>query len=135
MIKHIALCGVAALSLAAAAAPALSADSHPGHAAGKPQLGTWGYDSAGMDRAVNPGDNFFDYANGTWYRTTEIPADKPVWGGFVELDELSTQRTRTIIEDAARANAPAGSVQRKVGDFYASFMDEAAIEAKGVAPL
>ncbi len=86
-----------------------------------------------MDRAVNPGDNFFDYANGTWSKTTEIPADKSAWGGFVELGELSTKRTRTIIEEAAKANAPAGSVQRKVGDFYASFMDEAAIEAKGVA--
>ncbi len=136
MIKHIALCGVAALGLSALAAPVAIAQSHAGHAqAAKPKLGEWGYDAAGMDRAVNPGDNFFDYANGTWVKTTEIPADKPVWGGFVELDELSTQRTRTIIEDAAKANAPAGSVQRKVGDFYGSFMDEAAIEAKGIAPL
>jgi putative endopeptidase len=135
MIKHIALCGVAALGLAAATVPAFPAAAHPGHDHAKPQLGTWGFDSAGMDRAVKPGDNFFDFANGTWSKTTEIPADKPVWGGFVELDELSTTRTRTIIEDAAKANSPAGSVQRKVGDFYASFMDEAAIEAKGVAPL
>ena len=136
MIKHIALCGVAALALSAVAAPVAVAQQHRGHAqTAKPKLGDWGYDSAGMDRAVNPGDNFFDYANGTWSKTTEIPADKPLWGGFVELDELSTQRTRTIIEEAAKANAPAGSVERKVGDFYASFMDEAAIEAKGVAPL
>ena len=134
MIKHIALCGVAAVGLAAAAVP-LSA-AHTGHApSARPKLGTWGFDSAGMDRAVKPGDNFFGFANGTWARTTEIPADKPVWGGFVELDELSTQRTRAIVEDAAGTDAPAGSVQRKVGDFYASFMDEAAIEAKGVAPL
>jgi putative endopeptidase len=136
MIKHIALCGVAALGLSAVMAPVAVAQQHQGHAqAAKPKLGEWGYDAAGMDRAVNPGDNFFDYANGTWSRTTEIPADKPVWGGFVELDELSTQRTRTIIEEAAKAKAPAGSVQRQVGDFYASFMDEAAIEAKGTAPL
>jgi putative endopeptidase len=136
MIKYLAFCGVAALGLAAAAAaPAWSADSHPGHAAAKPQLGTWGFDTAGMDRTVNPGDNFFDFANGRWAATTAIPADKSVWGGFVELDELSTTRTRTIVEAAARTKAPAGSVQRKVGDFYASFMDEAAIEAKGTAPL
>jgi putative endopeptidase len=135
MINYIALCGAAALALAGASVPAWSAATHPGHEQGKPKLGTWGFDAAGMDRAVKPGDNFFDFANGTWARTTEIPADKPVWGGFIELDELSTQRTRTIIEDAAKANAPAGSVQRKVGDFYASFMDEAAIEAKGVQPL
>ncbi|HEX8125134.1 MAG TPA: M13 family metallopeptidase [Allosphingosinicella sp.] len=135
MIKHIALCGVAALSLVGAAAPAQQNNSHAGHSAAKPQLGEWGFDVAGMDRGVNPGDNFFDYANGTWAKTTQIPADKPVWGGFVELDELSTRRTREIIEEAARAKAPAGSVQRKVGDFYASFMDEAAIEARGAAPL
>ncbi|MFL6845915.1 MAG: M13 family metallopeptidase [Allosphingosinicella sp.] len=136
MIKHIALCGVAALGLAAAVAPAVSAPTHAGHvAAAKPQFGDWGFDVAGMDRTVNPGDNFFDYANGTWEKTTEIPADKPVWGGFVQLDELSTQRTRAIVEDAAKANAPAGSVQRQVGDFYGSFMDEAAIEARGTAPL
>ena len=135
MIKHIALCGVAALGLAAAAVPSWSAAAQPGRNSSGPKLGEWGFDAAGMDRAVNPGDNFFDFANGRWAATTEIPADKPVWGGFVELDELSTQRTRTIIEDAARTQAPAGSVQRKVGDFYASFMDEAAIESKGTAPL
>ncbi|MEO7177760.1 MAG: M13 family metallopeptidase N-terminal domain-containing protein, partial [Allosphingosinicella sp.] len=135
MIKHIALCGVAALGLAAASVPARSADPHARHPAAKPQFGDWGFDVAGMDRSVNPGDNFFDFANGRWAATTEIPADKPVWGGFVELADLSTQRTRTIIEDAAKANAPAGTVQRKVGDFYASFMDEAAIEARGTAPL
>jgi putative endopeptidase len=136
MIKYLAFCGGAALALAAAAAPAWSADPRSGHAAAaKPQLGTWGFDTAGMDRTVNPGDNFFDFANGRWAATTAIPADKSVWGGFVELDELSTRRTRTIVEDAARTDSPAGSVQRKVGDFYASFMDEAAIEAKGIAPL
>jgi len=135
MFKHIALCGVAALGLSAAAVPGWSAAAQPGRDHSKPQLGEWGFDAAGMDRAVNPGDNFFNFANGTWSKVTEIPADKPVWGGFVELDELSTQRTRTIIEDAAKTQAAAGSVQRKVGDFYASFMDEAAIESKGIAPL
>jgi putative endopeptidase len=136
MIRQIALGGVAALALAAVAAPAWSADQHSGQAAApRPRLGTWGFDTAGMDRTVDPGDNFFDFANGRWAATTAIPADKSVWGGFVELDELSTARTRTIVEEAARTDAPAGSVQRRVGDFYASFMDEAAIEAKGTAPL
>ncbi|HEX8571474.1 MAG TPA: M13-type metalloendopeptidase [Allosphingosinicella sp.] len=136
MIKHMALCGVTALGLAGAALFAGPAAAQTGHEhEAKPRLGTWGFDSAGMDRAVNPGDNFFDFANGAWSKATEIPADKPVWGGFIELDELSTRRTRTILEDSARSEAPAGSVQRKVGDFYASFMNEAAIEAKGVAPL
>ncbi|HEX5183497.1 MAG TPA: M13-type metalloendopeptidase [Allosphingosinicella sp.] len=141
MIKKIALCGAAIAALAVGAVPAFSAQSPApkAHAAaataGKPEFGTWGFDIAGMDRSVNPGDNFYDYANGNWAKTTEIPADKPIWGGFVVLDELSTKRTRDVIEAAAASNAPAGSVERKVGDFYASFMDEQAIEAKGIAPV
>jgi putative endopeptidase len=135
MIKHMILCGAGTLALAAAVVPAPAAAQQAKPAAARPHFGTWGFDVAGMDRAAKPGDNFNDFANGTWTKTTEIPADKPVWGGFVELDDLSTRRTRTIIEDAAKANAAAGSNQRKVGDFYAAFMDEAAIEAKGVQPL
>ncbi|HEY0414213.1 MAG TPA: M13-type metalloendopeptidase [Allosphingosinicella sp.] len=133
MIKKIVLCSAATLALAAAAAPAVFAASRP--TAAKPQLGDWGVDIAGMDKNVNPGDSFFDYVNGGWARTTQIPADKSVWGGFSVLDELSTTRTREIIEAAAHADAAPGTSQRKVGDFYASFMDEAAIEAKGTAPL
>jgi putative endopeptidase len=137
MIKHIVMCGVGAFALAAAAASAASAGQGAAQAApaGKPQFGTWGFDAAGMDRAVKPGDNFFDFTSGTWAKNTEIPADKPVWGGFVELDDLSTRRTRTIIEDAAKTKGAPGTNERKVGDFYAAFMDEAAIEAKGTAPL
>src|SRR5687768_3503313 len=105
MIKQILLCGAAALGLAALAAPAWSADqaAAPKAAASakKPQLGTRGFDSAGMDRTIKPGDNFFDYANGNWVRTTEIPADRSSWGGFGVLRDLSDQRTRAIIEEAA----------------------------------
>jgi putative endopeptidase len=138
MIKKIALCGAAIAALAVGAVPAFSAQTRATAAqatAAKPTFGTFGFDTAGMDRSVNPGDNFYDYANGTWTKNTPIPADKPLWGGFVVLDELSTQRTRDVIEAAAKADAPAGSVERKVGDFYASFMDEAGIEAKGIAPV
>jgi putative endopeptidase len=140
MIKQILLCGVAGIGLAAVSIPALSAaqtaaPKAAAAAAKKPQLGTWGFDTAGMDRSVKPGDNFFDFANGNWVRTTEIPADRSSWGGFGVLRDLSDQRTRAIIEEAARSNGAPGSNARKVGDFFASFMDEAAIEAKGTAPL
>lgn len=97
--------------------------------AGGPQLGTYGFDTAGMDRSVNPGDSFYDYANGTWARTTEIPADRSIYGMFHVLRELSQERTRAILEDE---RAKAGS---KPGTFYASFMDEAGVEAKGIAPI
>ncbi|PSJ39708.1 M13 family metallopeptidase [Allosphingosinicella deserti] len=137
MIKHMMLSGAAVLAVAAAAVPGIAQQAGPAAVAakGKPQLGAWGVDLAGMDKSVNPGDSFFGYANGNWARTTEIPADRSSWGGFGVLRDLSDQRTREIVEAAAKANAPAGSVQRKVGDLYNSFMDEAAIEKAGTIPL
>jgi putative endopeptidase len=92
-------------------------------------------DTAGMDRGVKPGDSFYGFANGTWAKQTEIPADRSSYGMFARLSELAAQRTRALVEAAAAGQAAAGSPERKVGDAYASFMDEAAIEAKGLAPL
>jgi putative endopeptidase len=136
MIRHVILASVATLGLAAASAPAWGAQTGATAAASAtPQLGTWGIDTAGMDKSVNPGDSFYDYVNGTWTRNTEIPADRARWGGFDVLRDLSDQRTRTLIEEVARAKGAPGTTEQQVGDFFASFMDEAAIEAKGTAPL
>ncbi len=94
-----------------------------------------GIDLAGIDRSVAPGDDFFAYANGAWIKSTEIPADRSSWGVSGMLVELTARRTADLIAEAARAQSPAGSDARKIGDTYASFMDEAAIEAKGLEPL
>ena len=91
-------------------------------------------DVAGMDRSVKPGDNFFEYANGTWIKQTEIPADRSTYGGSAILIELTDRRVADLIQEAAKANAPAGSDLRKVGDYYTSFMDTAAIDAAGLKP-
>ena len=91
-----------------------------------------GIDLAGMDRSVAPGDDFFRYANGTWLKTTEIPADRPSAGSDVIVAELTSQRTADLIKEAAQSTAPEA---RKVGDYYASYMDEAGIEARGLRPL
>ncbi|HEY0165325.1 MAG TPA: M13-type metalloendopeptidase, partial [Sphingomicrobium sp.] len=111
------------------AAPAEVEAPVPAAPAAKAELGSFGFDSAGMDRAVRPGDNFYKYANGTWERNTAIPADKSNYGMFTKLDDLSKERTRSIIEDAAKDPAS------KIGAAYASFLDEAAVEAKGLAPF
>ncbi len=99
----------------------------------KPQLGTFGVDLAGMDRTVKPGDDFYRYVNGDWMQHTEIPADRSTCGSFSALDELAKTRERAIVEDAA-AHGGDGD-QRKIGDTYRAFMDEAAIEQKGLAPI
>src|SRR5215813_5183223 len=106
----------------------LAADPAPA-----PRPAPKGIDTAGIDPSVAPGDDFFLHANGNWLKRTEIPADKSAWGAFSILAEESTVRTRALVERAS--TAPAGSTERKVGDFFASYMDEAGVEARGLKPL
>ena len=87
-----------------------------------------------MDASVAPGDDFYAYANGGWLKATPIPADKSSYGTASILADQTRQQTVTLIQDAAK-DASATPDARKVGDFYASFMDEAGIEAKGLTPL
>ena len=90
---------------------------------------------AKLDRSVRPGDDFYQYANGAWIKRTEIPPDRAEVDVFTKLGDLSNKRTADLIEEIAKSNPPAGSGTRKVRDLYNSYMDEAAIEAKGLAPL
>jgi len=95
----------------------------------KPKYGSFGIDTPGMDQTVRAGDNFYAFANGTWARTTPIPADKSNYGSFTILDDLSRDRTRTLIEESAKDPAS------RIGAVYNSFMDQAAVEAKGLAGM
>jgi putative endopeptidase len=96
---------------------------------------THGIVVAKMDRSVKPGDDFFHYANGDWIKHAEIPADRSYVGTWDTLEDMSRKHTAGLIEEAAKANAPAGTNTRKIADLYNSYMDEAAIEAKGLGPL
>ncbi len=89
----------------------------------------------GYDRGVRTQDNLFQFANGQWLRTTEIPADRTRYGAFDALIDQSEQNLRSIIEDSAARPGAAGSPDQQIGDFYASFMDTARLEALGAAPL
>ena len=120
---------VSALALATFAPPAsvvAQQQSHPAQA---------GLDTAGMNRSVKPGDDFFDYANGTWLKQTEIPADRSTYSAGVIVTDTTDRRVAELIQEAARADAPAGSDVRKIGDYYTSFMDTTAIDAAGLKPL
>ena len=96
---------------------------------------THGIAVANMDPSVAPGDDFYRYANGRWIERTVIPPDRGRIGVFTALDDLSNKRTVGLIEEAAKASAPAGSDAARIAGLYNSYMDEAAIEAKGLAPL
>ncbi len=89
-----------------------------------------------IDQDVRAQDDFFRYLNGKWLSTTEIPADKAVWGAFNKVGDDIQPQLRTIIEAAAQNQKKiAGSDSQKIGDFYKSFMDEAKLEALGTKPL
>jgi putative endopeptidase len=100
--------------------------------AGRPELGSWGFDTKGMNAKVTPGSSFYEYANGGWLATTPIPADKSNYGMFTVLSDRSDERTKDIIMSAKTAE---GAEAKKVADYFGSFMDEAAIETKGIAPI
>src|ERR1700736_4166915 len=98
----------------------------------KAAIGDFGLDLAAGKPQVKPGDDFFAYASGTWYENFEIPPDRSRFDVFNQLDELSKTRVREIIESAAgpthASDQPApGTPAQKIGDYYAAFMDEAAI--------
>ena len=93
------------------------------------------FDKSGIDSSVSPGDDFFMYANGTWMKTTVIPGDQSGWGSFYTLYEGNLKNLHDILRESANANAAKGTLDQKVGDFYASGMDTVAIEKVGIEPL
>jgi endothelin-converting enzyme/putative endopeptidase len=95
---------------------------------------THGINVANMDRSVKPGDNFFEYANGAWVKRTEIPPDRPGVSVFSQLSDVSDKRTADLIDEIAKSKPAAGG-KAKIADLYNSFMDEAAIDARGMGPI
>lgn len=94
-----------------------------------------GIDLQGMDRSVKPGDDFEAYANGTWRKSAVIPDDRSSTGIFLQVFQKAEARTAAIIRGAAQGHAAPGSDARRIADYYAAYMDTAAIEKAGLAPL
>ena len=122
---------ILALILAACSKPQPAAEAPK---APKPLVS--GVEVANFDKSVRPQDDFYRYVNGTWLKTAKIPADRGEYGAFVKLDEDSQTRLRTIIEESsAKPQKAAGSDEQKVGDLYASFMNEKKLDELGLKPL
>jgi putative endopeptidase len=101
-----------------------------------PRFGSWGVDLSAMDKSVRPGDDFAKFATGTWEKTAVIPPDRSRIGGFTDLQILSEKRLRAIMDELHSRPAAQLSVdERKLRDFYDSWMDTRTIEAKGLTPL
>ena len=91
-------------------------------------------DPKNFDLSVKPQDDFYQYANGGWLKTNPVPPAYATWGAFNEVDERNKVVLHAILERAAQATNP-GFIEKLVGDFYASGMDEAAVDAAGLTPL
>jgi endothelin-converting enzyme/putative endopeptidase len=120
--------------LALAAASLIATPAVPLGAA-KPIYGHWGYDATAMDSSVKPGDDFFDYVNGAWFKRTEIAPDRTFAGIDSVLNDQIEKDVRAIVEDMAKDPAANGKLGQQIGDLYASWMDEDAVEKLGTAPL
>lgn len=93
-------------------------------------------DRANMDLAVKPGDDFFEYANGTWLKNNAIPAKETGWGSFLQLRDFNINAVQSLLKKAeANKNAAPGSIEKRVGDFYAAGMDSVTIEKLGYSPI
>ncbi|MDB5682083.1 MAG: endothelin-converting protein [Sphingomonas bacterium] len=122
-----AMLGVAALAIAIPTVAKVTAKA--------PRYGAFGIDLSSQDQAIKPGDDFWTFANGSWAKRTEIPADKRSVGYGNVLTDEAEANVRKILDDMAANPVKYGAGGKQVGDFYASWMDEAGIEAKGAAPL
>jgi len=127
MKRHASLLATAAIALTLST-PAFAQTA--GHAV----IGTWGFDPATMDTSVKPGDDFNRYASGGWTDATTIPADRPSWSPWDVIYDQTQEQLKAIIETSAAH--PEGSPEaQRIGDFYASYMDEARANALGAKPL
>src|SRR6185295_19592295 len=95
----------------------------------------WRFPAENLDPTIPPDRDFYEYAVGGWRARNPVPPEYSRWGVFDVLAAQTREKVRAVLEDAARDPGPEGSERRMVGDFFASGMDEAAIEAAGVAPI
>jgi putative endopeptidase len=94
-----------------------------------------GFSLDNIDKSIDPCVDFYQYACGNWIKRAEIPADRPRWASFTELNEDNLKIEREILEKAAAGGASRNPIDQKIGDLYGSCMDEKAVDAKGIAPL
>src|SRR6185312_3953524 len=128
-------CGIAACSQSPAPPPPAAKTLPAAPAKPAAPAPTVGIDLSAIDHGVKPGDDFFAYANGAWVRTATIPPDRSSTGTFFEVFEKAEKQTSDLIQNAGASQPAAGSDARRIADYYAAYMDEAAIDKAGLDPL
>src|SRR5881397_2164552 len=126
-------CILAVVGVLAAGLAGIRLQGSPRNGADQPK--SWGFDTANLDKTCKPCDDFYQFAMGGWMKSNPIPPEYSSWGSFSQLADKNQQNLRQILEAAASAKAAPGSNEQKIGDFYASCMDTAAIDAAGTKPI
>jgi putative endopeptidase len=127
---------IASAVLACLAVPALTVScSSPGTEAAVAPGTSLGIDAAAMDKSVRPGDDFYAYANGAWMKTAVIPADRSSIGGFVIADQQTEKQLGELMADIVKSDAATTTDEGRIREYYKGFLDTAAIEQAGLAPI
>jgi len=130
----LALAIVGGLAISACSQQNVSTPSQVSVEKEQPELGSFGIDLTAQDTSVKPGDDFFQYASGTWYDNYVMPSDKTSYGAFAVLAERSEERVKEIIEDVA-TKKDLSLEERLIADYYNAYMDVDAINKKGIQPI
>jgi putative endopeptidase len=127
--------GLLLVSAACAGTAATAPTPPPAAPVAKEPTRPSGLDRAGFDTRVRPQDDLYRHVNGRWLQVTEIPADKSNYSMFAKLEDDARAHIRALVEEVAAGQHPAGSIKQKIGDFYRTFLDEAAANKLGLKPL
>lgn len=119
-------------SVAVLTATALSAQTSLTNADSMPKVPSYG--AAAVDRSVNPCEDFYHFACGTWLKNNPIPSDQAAWGSFAELNQRNQFVLKDILEKAAARDGSGTPIEQKIGTFYSACMDEKAVNAKEFKP-
>jgi putative endopeptidase len=100
-----------------------------------PAIGAWGFDLTALDRSVQPGDDFFRFANGAWIKRTAVPADRSRWGTVDQLIAKAESDLKVIIDELEAVAPAADTDARRVADYWTAYADSPGIEARGLRPV
>jgi predicted metalloendopeptidase len=134
MVRSPLLLAASLLALSLGACNVTTVESNEAKTAAAPTGTALGIDPQAIDKSVLPGDDFYQYANGGWMKTAEIPADRSSIGAFYIADQVREKNTRALFDELLKGNADAGTDAERIANYYKAYLNTDAIDKAGMAP-